>query len=101
MTSGSDGRDDGIERVTREEWQRRAREFVFRRVSKGWEGLFEDIRTQIEQTRGYYPPHHHNAWGALAMYCIRQGWLEPTGRYSNARSRATHAHRCQILKKVA
>lgn len=98
--SGRDRRDDGIELVKREEWQRRAREFILKRIPLGWEGLFEEIRQQITQARGYYPPHHHNAWGALAMHCIRQGWLEQTGVYDTTKSARTHAHRCQILRKI-
>jgi hypothetical protein len=100
MSDGEDRRDDGIERVQREEWQRRAREFVLKRVPVGWEGLFEDIRLRITRAQGYYPPHDPNAWGALAMYCIRQGWLKQTGVWDSAKSAPNHAHHYQILRKV-
>ena len=79
MTSGEDLKKLGIDLVYREEWQRRAREYAFRRIPLDWEGLFEEIRYKITQAPGFFPPHHPNSWPALGHYIRAQGWYLGTG----------------------
>ena len=54
----------------------------------------EDIRLQLK----IEPPHHHNAWGALIAGAIREGLIEPTGKWVHMRIRTSHARRNPIYK---
>lgn len=99
--TGTIERDAGIDLVMRADWQRRARKFVINRIPRGWEGRFEEIREKMEKTPGFWPPHHPNAWGALCMYCIREGILMELDRSEqSATIRTNHARKAQVLRKT-
>lgn len=59
----------------------------------------EDVRLACE-ARGVRP-HHHNAWGAVIAGFVRDGLLEPTGRYIPMRAKGSHARKTQVYRRAA
>lgn len=57
----------------------------------------EDIRLECE-SRGV-GPHHNNAWGGIVNHLIRQGVLQPTGRYQAMKAPGSHARKTQVYRK--
>jgi hypothetical protein len=74
---GSDGRDEGIDRVMMGESLFSARvTFVVKRLPRGWRGIGEDIK-RLYFAAGYPPPHHHNCWGGVIHGLVRAGFITP------------------------
>jgi len=69
-------RDEGMERVLREEdeFKDAAGKFIIS-LPGGWEGIFEDIRRVYKGVK----PHHPNAWGAVCNAAIKRGVLVKVG----------------------
>lgn len=91
------GRDDGIEEVTREDWQERALRSLGEYAGRRGEFLIEEFRDYWLSVGGD-PPHSHNAWGALARVAAKENVIEWTGAYRATRSAKTHAHPAKLWK---
>lgn len=55
-----------------------------RKVPLGTVGLSEDFKAMLLEG-GLPPPAHHNSWGPLAAYLVKQGILSPTGNWKPMR----------------
>jgi hypothetical protein len=101
--TAEDERERAFKRVYRAAWWRAALWRV-ERVPAGWEGTGEDLRrivmNMVVGGLAMMPPHHHNAWGALTMTCIRHGLLEKTGRYRKMRTLTSHARSSEIHRRT-
>jgi hypothetical protein len=94
-------RDEGMARVedhAQDDWRTDYRSFAdlfLQSLSPGEHFIGEAIRAYAIR-HGLDPPHHPNAWGAMAGSVLRgwlqAGWIVEDG-VENARSVATHAHR--------
>ena len=58
-------------------------------LPSGSEGIFEDFRLIVTGRIG--PPHHPNAWGAIANSLIKSGGLVPTGAFGQMQMPKSHA----------
>lgn len=87
-------RNEALERVTREDFQRIGMETI-RALPIGWRGDAQDIRARVAAE-----PHHFNAWGALVMRARRLGLLTPTGQLTAGRLASTHAHRNPVYERT-
>lgn len=85
-------RDEALTRVTREDWMPAAIG-TFRRHALELPDVFtgEDIRELVTAYAG--APHHPNAWGALTMTLVKQGFIVATGTVAKMRSPTSHARR--------
>ncbi len=79
LFAGRIERDAGLRSIAKNnrEWFRGAI-LVIHRLPRGWCGLPESIRPQIEREVG--APTHSNAYGMLISKAIRRGLLRRTGR---------------------
>ena len=60
-------------------------------MGHAWPATGEDIRVYLGHFAG--KPHHPNAWGALVARLVKDGILEPTGRYVAMVTKSSHARR--------
>lgn len=91
-------RDEALDRVTSNagsDWMA-AGLLEISRLSN-WEGTAEDLRL-LFLDRGFHQPHHHNAWGGLIRTAIGRGLLLRTGRFTNMRTRKSHARMTAVYK---
>ena len=58
---------------------------------------FENFR-QYYLRKGFEPPAHHNAWGALASKAAKAGVIRWTGEYVPAVSPRTHGHPVKLWR---
>ncbi len=87
-------RDEGVRRVTRQEFQQAGMEAIMA-LPSGWVGDAQDIRALIAVR-----PHHVNGWGALILCAVRGGWLVATGEYRKARVVASHARKLAVYRRT-
>lgn len=59
-------------------WLQRAADEM-RKIPVGTVGISEDFKAMLLEG-GLPPPAHHNSWGPLAAYLVKQGMLSPTGQ---------------------
>ncbi len=83
-------RDEGIDRVENKgpAFTERVRELVGT-LPAGLEISGEDIRLRCEEAG--IRPHHHNAWGAAIMSCVRRSLIVRTGELVNCKRPESHA----------
>ena len=89
-------RDEALERVSREQFMRKALAAV--RALPPGQYTGEQIRLSLE-SRGL-SPHHHNAWGALTMSAVRAGILVDTGLVEHMQERKSHGRKTAVYEKV-
>jgi len=70
-----------------------------RKLDRGWKGTGEDIRLKLVGD-GLEPPHHHNAWGALLLNCVRKEWLVATGEFAHMRTTRSHARMTPVYVRA-
>jgi hypothetical protein len=98
VTSARALRDVACEQVLAnagQKWQTDARSILLQMPS---ELTGEDIRLACED-KGI-KPHNNNAWGSFVLSLIKQGYLEPTGRYVAMRSDVSHARKTQVYRRI-
>lgn len=89
-----EARDRSIDRVLTNagtDWREQAMEIT---RALGGEVTGEDIRLACQAEK--IGPHHHNAWGGLVNFMIREGLLLPTGRYVPMKATGSHGRRTQV-----
>jgi hypothetical protein len=94
-------RDMALARVSAhagEDWGRSARTLV-RCLPAGWEGTGEDIRVLLSNC-GFRSPHHHNAWGAMIMVCVKHNWLLATGETRHMKTERSHARDTKVYRRT-
>jgi hypothetical protein len=96
MDTGKARRDEGIHKVTQNNlsWMENGIHCVEYFIAPGREVTAEDLRACVSD------PRHGNAWGALTRAAVRQGLLEPTGRYTKARLPSNHAREIKIYRRT-
>jgi len=82
---------DAVRENAGQPWQDQATD-VLRSLSGEVTG--EDVR--LECARRGIVPHHHNAWGSLVAYWVREGLLVPTGRYRAMRGTKAHGRETKV-----
>lgn len=93
--SGKDLKREGIEQVVDNEpppWTEEAVEDLGQYAREHRSFLFEEWHADW-LNRGHRPPHHANAWGAVASIAARRKLIRMTGRTRPAKSSRNHAHR--------
>lgn len=101
--SGDALRDAGIALVTENAgtWMDRARAVATETLSKipGQSISGDQIRNAVEGQIG--PPHHYNAWGALARWLLLRGFLLPTNRSVKSERASNHSHANPVYEVAA
>lgn len=82
------------------DWKERARAMVLAGLQPGWTGLAEDMRALLTDA-GLDQPHSPNCWGALTMWCVRNGYLEALGPVENTRDPKSHASYTKRYQRTA
>lgn len=92
---GKAARDDGIERVSRDDFQAQVFGLV-RKLPPDVEVTGEDIRMMATE-RGI-EPHHWNAWGAVMMHMVRSKMIFKTGRWVPMQDKSSHARQTPVYR---
>lgn len=90
-------RDQGISLVQRKAWMEDGLARI--RQLGPWEGISEDWRVKF-LGEGMAPPHHKNAWGALAKVAQAHGLIEWTGRIRNMKTEKSHARGSYVWRTI-
>lgn len=98
FTEAERRRDAGLQQVTDNEpksWMERAKDAV-RDLNQRREWTGEDIRLFVTESIG--EPHHHNIWGALTSWGIKQGILQRTGEWRKMVTPKSHARMTPVYR---
>lgn len=89
-------RDAALKQVTERggDWQSRAIAAI-PLMLPGFEGTAEDIRIRMLM-KGFGPPHHYNAWGAMIMAAEKQRVLRRTGQRRHMKGSKSHARKTDV-----
>lgn len=97
MFSAKVDRDQALDQVAENAGDFMTEAFEFIRKLQPGEYTGEDIRLTCQHWG--IEPHHHNAWGALIVKCIKAGVLRNTGRREHMKSPKSHARKTDVYVK--